>query len=122
MRKLLLLFAVLGLAACEDGGTSAAEMEAAALDKVRQELRLAADAPLQTKVWVGAQEHEGETVLCGTASDSTPGTTVPPKRFAATGDPIRWLIFEDAYNPMIRTQGDKFPEWRRLCAGNEAAG
>lgn len=120
MRRLLLLSVILGLAACEDGGTSAAEMEAAAIDKARQELRLAADAPLQAKVWVGAEEHEGETVLCGTVSDPNPGTRIPPKRFAATGDPIRWLIFEDAHSPMVRTQGDKFPEWGRLCGGNQA--
>lgn len=107
--------ATLGLAACEQGGTSTAEMKTAAIEHARQELGLAANVPLNATVWVGPEQHREQAVLCGTVSDETPGTRVPPKRFAATGDPIEWLIFEDAHDAMIPAQPDKFPEWGRLC-------
>ena len=120
MRTPVLLAAALGLFACERGGTSSAEMRAAAIDHARQVLGLAADVPLEATVWVGPEQHEGETVLCGTVSGTSPGTRVPPKRFAATGEPVRWLIFEDAHDPMVRTQPDMFSEWQRLCGGDES--
>lgn len=115
MRTLVMIGASLGLAACESGGTSTSEMRTAAIEHARQELKLAADVPLQARVWVGQEQHQDQTVMCGTVSDSTAGTTVPPKRFAATGDPVRWLIFEDAHDAMVTAQPDKFPEWQRLC-------
>lgn len=114
MRTLVAIAASLGLAACEDGGTSTSEMRAAAIEHARQELKLAANAPLEATVWVGAQQHEDQTVMCGTVSSSG-GTVMKPKRFAATGDPINWLIFEDAHDAMVTAQPDKFPEWQRLC-------
>lgn len=109
------------LASCEGGGTSTAEMEAAAIEHARQELGLAADVPLQSTVWAGQGEDREEVVLCGTVSDQRPGTTVPPKRFAATGDPIRWLVFEDAHDAMVTAQPNKFPEWERLCGNGQAS-
>ena len=121
MRALALLAAILGLVACESGGTSTAEMRTAAVEHARQQLGLGADVPLQATVWVGPEQHQEQTVLCGTVSDSSPGTRVPPKRFAATGDPVRWLIFEDAHGPMVTAQPDKFPEWQRLCGSDKSS-
>lgn len=118
MRTPIWLVASLSIAACERGGTSVLEMEAAAKDHTRQELGLAADVPLQATVWVGRGDEKEETVLCGTVRDERQGTPVRPKRFAATGDPIRWLIFEDAHAPMTRSQPDKFPEWQQLCGSS----
>ena len=116
MRMPLLLAVV--VAACDPGGTSSAEMEAAAVERARDELGLAADVPLQAEVWVGRGQHEGQTVLCGTVSGSAPGSKVTPKRFAATVDPVDWLIFENAHASMAPSQPDKFPEWRRLCGSD----
>jgi hypothetical protein len=94
-------------------------MQIAAIEHARQELGVAADVPLQARVWVGPEQYEEQTVLCGTVSDRTPASRVPPQRFAATGDPIQWLVFEDAHNPLITSRPDKFPEWQRLCGGND---
>ena len=115
MRTLGIFAASLSLAACESGGTSTSEMETAAIEHARQELRLSAEVPLQARVWVGSQQHEDQIVMCGTVSDSRTGTAVPPKRFAATGDPIKWLVFEDAHDAMVIARPDVFPEWERLC-------
>lgn len=115
MRTALILVSVALVAGCERGGTSTAEIREAAINYARQEMQLPADAPLEAKVWVGQQQHQDQTVLCGTVSDPSAGAGVAPKRFAATGDPINWLIFEDAHDPMVTSQPNKFPEWQRLC-------
>lgn len=119
MRALLMTVAGLGVAACEGGGTSTSEMRTAAIEHARQELNLAADVPLQATVWVGPQQHQDQTVMCGTISDSRSGTAMSPKRFAATGDPVKWLIFEDAHDAMVTAQPDKFPEWQQLCGSGQ---
>ena len=103
------------LSGCEEGGTSTIELRQAAIDKARQELGLAADVQLEATTWAGA-EHEDQVALCGTVSGTGNGGQVQPQRFAATGDPIRWLVFEDAHDPLLTSQPDKFPEWERLCA------
>ena len=122
MRIPLMLAAALAVAACDPGGTSSAEMEAAAVERARSELGLAGDVPLEAEVWVGREQHEGQTVLCGTVSGSGPDKSVRPKRFAATGDPVDWLIFEDAHASMVPSQPDKFPEWRHLCGTDGSMG
>ncbi len=119
MRALVMLTASLGLAACDDGGTSTADMRAAAIEYTREELKLAPAVPLEAKVWVGPERHDDKIVLCGTVSDVTPNSRMPPKRFAATGDPINWLVFEDAHDAMVSAQPDKFPEWQELCGSRK---
>ncbi len=116
MRALLILTAAAStLSACEDGGTSTREMEAAAIDRARQELRLGAEVPLEAIVWAGAEDYDGKTVLCGTVSGKAGAASAPPQRFAATGDPIEWLVFTNAHSPMPPSQPDIFPEWQRIC-------
>lgn len=102
-------------AACEGGGTSTREVKAAAIQHAKQELRLPASEPLEATAWVGQNDEREGLVICGTVSGKGSGSRVRPQRFAATADPIRWLIFEDAHDPMVASQPDKFPEWRRLC-------
>ena len=106
----------LPLAACGGGALSTKDMEQAAKDKARQQLHLAADVPLEAKVWVG-QPKDGHTVYCGTVSDTSSGTSVTPQRFAATPDPLRWLVFEPAHEPMLPAQPDKYAAWGNLCTG-----
>lgn len=120
MRTLVLVAAGLCLAACNDsGGTSTAEMKTAAIEYTREQLKLGAQVPLDAKVWVGQEHHDDQLVMCGTVRDTTPASRVPPKRFAATGDPIRWLVFEDAHDAMVISQPDKFKEWLQLCGSRE---
>ena len=117
MRTPLLVLACAGViatSACGGGGTSTREMEAAAIEQARQRLNLPADAPLEAKVWVGLP-FDGETVMCGTVSDTAADSGVPAQRFAATPEPLRWLVFEDAHDPMSRSQPDKFVEWASVC-------
>ena len=117
MRTLLFVLAgasALAVSACDSGGTSTREMEAAAIEQAREKLNLPADALLEAKVWVG-QPFDGETVMCGTVSDTSAGSAVRPQRFAATPEPLRWLVFEDAHDPMSRSQPDKFIEWASVC-------
>lgn len=125
MRSIVLAAASLAmLAACDQDGTSTQDVKEAAAERVREELGLAADAPLETSVWTG-QEFAGELTVCGTVS-SAGAQGFPPKRFIATTDPLRWQVFEDAHNPMIPSQPGKFPEWSQTCGsgaqpGREAA-
>ncbi|MBA2772219.1 MAG: hypothetical protein M3428_03375 [Pseudomonadota bacterium] len=121
MRASPITIAALGaviLGGCESGGTSTREMEAAAIAHARQELGLAETVPLEATVWIG-EPREGQTVMCGTVSDRSPGGGAPPQRFAATSDPVNWLIFEGAHNAMVPSQPDKFPEWQALCGRGE---
>lgn len=117
MRTSLATFALAAtvlIAGC-DSGITTQEMQAAAIERARQELNLPAQAPLEAQVWAGS-EWDGETVLCGTVSGQGGGTQVPPQRFAATeDDPIRWLIFENAHSPIVTSKPNKFPEWSRIC-------
>ena len=101
--------------ACERGGTSTREVRAAAIQHAKEKLRLPASAPLEATAWVGQTDEREGLVICGTVSGKGSGSGVRPQRFAATADPIRWLIFEDAHDPLVASQPDKFPEWQRLC-------
>lgn len=102
------------LAACERGGASTREVREAAIDRARDELQLADNVPIEARVWVG-EPLDDDMVVCGTVSSKGDGQAMQPKRFAATTEPIRWLVFEDAHDAMIRSQPDKFYEWAQLC-------
>ena len=117
IQQLMIIAPLLAAAGCETGGSSTEDVRQAAIEHARAELGLAADAPLEATVWAG-QEYEGEITVCGTVSGGN-GAAVAPQRFAASTDPIDWLIFEDAHNPIVTSQPDKFPEWSQLC-GQEA--
>jgi hypothetical protein len=106
--------AALLLVGCNSADTSTKEVRRAAIEHARQQLKLPADAPLEARVWVG-QPHEGELTVCGTVSGQSGSSAVTPQRFAAAIDPIEWLVFEPAHEPMVRSQPDKFLEWPQLC-------
>lgn len=111
----LLPFAAIGVAAC-DSGMSTTEIERAAIDRARQELQLAADAPLEARVWIG-QEVDGDITYCGTVSGGDgAGPAIVPQRFVALSDPLRFEVFEPAHRPMVTTQPDMFRSWEQLCA------
>lgn len=115
MRSIFIVAGLSALIACDSAGTSTAEIKAAAEQRARQQLKLPADTALHSTVWVGHEQYEGATVLCGTVSGEGQGTSVKPQRFAAIGDPVQWLAFEDAHDPMIGTRSEKFPDWGRYC-------
>jgi hypothetical protein len=117
---LLLSATALAVAACDSGGVSTAEMQTAAVERARQQLSLPSDTPLETQVWAG-QEYRGDLVYCGTVSGQGQGLQITPQRFAATTEPLRWLVFEDSHNPLRSTGGDQVPDWVNLC-GTGAAG
>lgn len=89
------------------------EVRQAAIDRARQEFGVSGDAPVEASVWAGEQRG-GETIVCGTVSGGD-SAQFRPQRFAASSDPIRWLIFEDAHDAMVRPDPNKFPEWSALC-------
>ncbi len=101
------------MTACDSGGMSSDEVRTAAMEKAREEFRLPDDAPLEARVWTGT-EYDGEPSVCGTVSGA--GGRMPPQRFLARLEPFEWLAFEEAHNPMIPSQPDKFAEWERYCA------
>ena len=113
--------AMASLSACGDDGKSTREMEQAAMERTREELGLQSDAPLEATVWVG-KEYEGNVLLCGTVS-SMRGSTSPiaPQRFAASTEPVRFHVFEEAHSPMVRSEPDKFISWEAYCAGQQPA-
>lgn len=117
MRALFLALPLaLTLPACETGGTSTKEMERAAMDRTRQKLGLAASTPLEAKVWTG-EPFDGQVTLCGTVSSAGDATAaIPPQRFAATGHPVIFLVFEPAHQAMRSSQPDMFQSWAKLCA------
>lgn len=119
MRTIPIVGASLALLACDSSGTSTAEIKEAAEQRTRQQLNLSSDTQLQSTVWVGHEEYEGATVLCGTVSGED-DSAVRPQRFAATADPIKWLAFEDAHDPMLGTRTEKFPDWARYCGEGPA--
>lgn len=109
--------ATMGLLAfgCADGGTSTDEMKKAAIQQARERHKLADDVPLEASVWIGNESYNDQAVFCGTVSDRD-ADRMPPRRFAATGAPINWLVFEDAHDPLTTSRPDKFAEWKILCA------
>jgi hypothetical protein len=111
--------ATMTVAACAQG-PSTDELKTAATERAAQELGVPASS-LESTVWVGNGERDGKTVLCGTVSDKTAGSSVPPKRFAATSEPLHWLVFEDAHDPILVSQPNKYAEWGPLCAQGKAA-
>ena len=105
------------LGACDENGTSAAEVQEAAKEHVRQQLGLSEDAALFTNVFVG-EPVDGETVICGTVSGSrTDGTPLEPRRFAVSAEKEKWLLFESAAKQPLPSKPDKFVEWHTTCRG-----
>ena len=104
------------LAGCGSEGISTAEAEAAAEQRVRTKFGLPPQAQLSTDIFVGAP-REGETVLCGTVSPGKGAAAFPPQRFVAATDPARWLVFEEAADPMRRPEPNMFAEWLTHCHG-----
>ena len=97
---------------------STAEVRQAAIERARSEFKLPADAALKAEVWVG-QEYDGGLSACGTVSGE--GAAMRPQRFLAATEPFRWLVFEDAHDPMVAAQPNTFPEWGRYCSGEQSA-
>ena len=115
IRYPLALLPVLLLMACDSGGMTSDEIEQAAMDYARQELGIAADVPLEAEVWV-AEGDRNDVIYCGTVSGAGGATQVRPQRFAATTErPIRWIVFEEAHNPLLDTGEDRVPDWVNLC-------
>ena len=115
------IFAALALAACESRGVSAREMERAAIDRARQELKLDADVPLEARVWVG-KPVDGDVSFCGTVS--SPGqapSPIIPQRFLARSDPLKFEVFEPAHDRMVVSQPEKFQSWVGHCEGEQPA-
>ena len=121
MRALLLpATAVLSLLACNQAGVSTREMEELAVDRARQELKLAAEVPLQATVWTG-KPYEDKVTMCGTVSAAEGSSTpVEPQRFAAVGDPPQFLFFEPAHEEMVQSRPNMFQSFETLCAGTQA--
>lgn len=107
--------AAIALAGCGNEGLSTREVEAAAIERTRQELKLSADVPLEATVWTG-READGKLTYCGSVS-SQEGAAAPirAQRFAAHGDPLTFFIFGDAHQADPRTQPGKFENWATLC-------
>ena len=123
MRNFLMTLPALAAVAasgCGGGGVSTAEVEQAAIEHARQQLGLAADAPLTATVWTG-READGQLTYCGEVS-SAQGAAAPirPQQFAAHGDPLNFFIFGDAHQLEPRSQPGKFENWTALCAGVQA--
>lgn len=116
MKRIMLLIGAALLAGCSDGGASTEDVRLAAIERVRSELKLPANAPLTAQVWTGA-EYEGDPTACGTVS----GGGIGPQRFLASVEPLRFLVMEDAHKPMIVADQNKFPEWGRYCAGTQGS-
>lgn len=114
--KVLLPAALAVLAGCGDNeGLSPADAQAAAQERVREELGLSPQAALFTNVFVG-QPVDGDTVLCGTVEGrKADGTTITPRRFIAATDPERWIKFEPVTDTILSSHQDKFVEWIGTC-------
>jgi hypothetical protein len=111
---------LLVVAACDSGGLSTDEMEAAAQERVRESLELTEESALFTNVFVG-EPVDGDTVLCGTVKGTTAdGMPITPRRFIAATDPARWIWFNPADGNILPSQPDKFIEWHTTCAGEAA--
>lgn len=120
LRWIALAVILPGLAACS-AAVSTQDVERAAMDRARQQLGLEAGTNLDAKVWTG-KEHDGDLTYCGTVSSQEGAArAIPPQRFAASGDPLEFLVFEDAHAPMVTSQPDKFVSWEQLCVGQQPA-
>ena len=105
------------LAGCDRNDNSAAEVEKAAKEHVRQQLGLSKDAALFSNVFVG-EPVDGETVICGTVSGTrTDGSALQPRRFAVAAENDKWLLFENAARQPLPSKPDKFVEWHTTCRG-----
>lgn len=120
-RAWLFVAAVLpGLGACDSGGMSTTEVRQAAIERARQQLALGPDNKLEARVWTG-RPRDDEITYCGTvSSEGSAAPQIPPQRFAARGDPLQFLVFENAHAPMVTSEPDKFVSWEQLCAGTQA--
>ena len=103
--------------ACDSGGLSTTEVRAAAEERVRQSLGLAAGAPLFTDVFVGESDGD-DVILCGTVDGTRrDGSRVGPRHFIAATEPARWVRFERADEVGLPPTPDFSIEWATLCAG-----
>ena len=118
---ILSLASCFSLGACGSEGVSTREVEKAAIERARQELRLRDDVPLKATVWTG-RESDGQLTYCGSVS-SEDGASAPirPQQFAAHGDPLTFFIFGDAHQTDPRSEPGKFENWTALCAGAQDA-
>ena len=117
----LLVAASAALSACGDEAVSTREIEQAAIERARQELRLPASTPLKATVWTGA-ERDGELSYCGFVSSQVGAATpIPPQQFAAHGDPVEFFIFERAHDVDVTSQPGKFESWTATCGNAQAA-
>lgn len=111
MKKTVLMLIVL-LSGCDTGGASTTDVRQAAIDEARDKLGLAANVPVEARVWTGT-EYDGEPSVCGTVSSAD--SQMPPQRFLARLEPLEWLVFENAHSPM-RGDQNKFPSWQKYCS------
>ena len=118
--SLLCLVPILFVAACGSGALTSEEIQQAAIERARTELGLPADTPLEAEIWASEGDRE-DVIFCGTISGQGEGSQVTPQRFAATAtEPIRWIVFEEAHNPLLDTGEDRVPDWVNLCEpGND---
>ena len=123
MRRMIsaAVLAAILITGCDPGGMSSTEIERAAIERAREKLELPSNAPLEATVWVGQPQDDGSITFCGTVSGRGGGPQVRPQRFAASAEPFRWLVFEDAHDRFISNQQDKFVEWSNLCGASEKA-
>lgn len=119
-RHSLLPLLALALTSCGGEGASTTDVKQAAIEQVRTKFRLASTVRLEARTWTG-REHDGEITMCGTVSGVGNSATTPPQRFAATLEPLEFLVLEDAHDQMVVSQPDKFAEWAPLCAETQAA-
>lgn len=116
------LITALSTAACgTDDGATFRELERAAVERARQELKLPASTPLESTVWTG-RAADGQLTFCGSVS-SPEGSASPirPQQFAAHDDPIRFIIFGPAHQADPRAHPGKFENWAALCANAQDA-
>jgi hypothetical protein len=116
----LCVAAIAGLSACGDEAVSTREIEQAAIERARQELRLPAGTALTATVWTGA-ERDGELTYCGSVGSGPGATPIQPQRFAAHGDPIEFFIFENAHDADPASQPGKFESWSAVCGNAQPA-
>ncbi len=100
-------------------GVSAAEVEQAAKERVRQSLGLTEESVLFSKVFVG-KPVDGETVICGTVEGKrADGSSIQPRRFILATGSARWLKFGTVDDNVLPSRPDKFIEWHTTCTGQE---
>ena len=108
------------LTACSGEALTTQDIEAAAIERARQELSLSADVPLKATVWTG-RERDGQMTYCGSVSGADgASSSVRPQQFAAHGNPLTFFIFGDAHQADPQTQPGKFENWSAVCSGTQA--